>query len=312
MCSFQYTRASLEDLVSLASIGRSIPIVNKNCQGAKEGEQVQATDFYDSGNRNSPSSEEFMALVRYRDLIPQLIARGIKIRYKRSVLGISWTMLNPLLMMVVLALVFSSIFKFYIENFAAYLLTGLLLWNFFSQSTTAAMTEMVYGGILFRQIYMPKSVFAVSSLGIGLVNLAFSLIPLFLIMLVLGVPIRLTALFIPVPILLTALFTLGVSLLLSAGVVYFADLVPIYEVILTTWMYLTPIIYPLDIVPDQLVWMIRLNPIYYLVESFRKPIFEGVLPSGKIVLVACACALGCLALGWWVFCQRSDEYAYRI
>jgi ABC-2 type transport system permease protein len=274
--------------------------------------QVATTGVYDSELQTSPLLAEFQALIRYRDLIPQLIARGIKTRYKRSVLGIGWTMLNPLLMMIVLALVFSNIFRFYIENFAVYLLTGLLLWNFFSQSTTAAMAEMVYGGSLFKQIYMPKSVFAVSSLGIGLVNLGFSLAPLLLIMLVFGVPLRLTALFIPIPIFLTASFTLGISLLLSAGVVYFADLVPIYEVILTTWMYLTPIIYPLDIVPDRLIWMIRINPMYYMVEMFRMPLFEGMLPSVSTVMIGLGYAVGSLALGWWVFSERSHEYAYRI
>lgn len=221
-------------------------------------------------------------------------------------------MLNPLLTMLVLTLVFSNIFRISMANFAIYVLSGLTIWNFFSQSTTAAMGEMVYGGDLFRRIYVPKSVFAISSIGTGLVNLSFALGPLLIIMLFVGSPIRPVVLFSIFPVVAAALFSLGVGLFLSAGAVYFADLLPIYEVLLMIWFYVTPIIYPADVLPDNLRWIVRFNPMAYIVESFRKPVFEGLVPELKVVAVAFGCSLLVLISGWWFFAKGASDYAYRV
>lgn len=273
---------------------------------------METVEIYDSARLAHPMVEEFKAVIRYRDLIYQLVAKSIKTRYKRSILGIGWTMLNPLLTMLVLTLVFSSVFKFSMEHFAVYLLTGLTIWNFFSQTTMAAIGEMVYGGDLFGRIYFPKSVFTISSVGTGLVNLIFAFGPLLLIMLFLGVPIRPAALLSVFPVIAAALFSLGVGLFLSAGAAYFADLLPIYEVILMIWFYVTPIIYPPDILPASVSWIVRFNPMAYIVEAFRKPLFEGSPPD--ITTVGIAFAFGFLALipGWWFFSKHASEYAYRV
>ncbi len=120
-------------------------------------------EIYDSANRRHPLIEELLALIKYRDLIYQFTSRTLKARYKRSVLGVVWTMLNPLLMMVVLTLVFSAYFKSNIEHYPVYVLSGLMAWNFFSATTQAAMGEMVWSGALLNRIYVPKSVFAFSA-----------------------------------------------------------------------------------------------------------------------------------------------------
>ncbi|MBP1692758.1 MAG: ABC-type polysaccharide/polyol phosphate export system, permease component, partial [Chloroflexi bacterium] len=188
-------------------------------------------DIYDTAQQPAPLIEEIMALVKYKDLIYQFVARAIKTRYKRSMLGVIWTMLNPLLTMIVLSLVFSQLFRFSIKNYPVYVLAGLVVWIFFSSSTSSAMGEMLWSGSLLSRIYVPKSVFSVSAVGTGLVNLLLSLVPLFLIAIVLQVKITPAILVMPLAILLLGAFALGIGLLLSTAVVFFADMVPVYEVV---------------------------------------------------------------------------------
>jgi ABC-2 type transport system permease protein len=145
-----------------------------------------------------------------------------------------------------------------------------------------------------------------------MVNLLFSLAPLFLISLVLGIRFHLAILVMPLAILLLASFALGMGLLLATAAVYFADMLPVYEVVLTIWMYATPIIYPLDAVPPQFAWILKLNPLYYILEIFRQPLFNGTIPDPQVWLIATGSALTVLILGGWIFTTRSNEYAYRI
>lgn len=269
-------------------------------------------EVYDSAQRPHPLVEELLALVKYKELIVQFVSRTIKTRYKRSVLGVAWTLLNPLLTTIVLTIVFSSVFRFAIQHYAVYVLCGLVTWNFFSSTTSASMGEMIWSGNLLGRIYVPKSVFAVSAIGTGLVNLVLTLIPVLLIALILGIPPRPALLVLPVSILLLSVFSLGIGLLLATTAVYFADMVPVYNVLLTIWMYATPIIYPIDAVPERLVWVLKLNPLYYLLEILRKPIFEGAIPDLQTWLIAAACAFLALILGGLIFTAKSDEYAYRV
>jgi ABC-2 type transport system permease protein len=148
--------------------------------------------------------------------------------------------------------------------------------------------------------------------GTGLINLLFALAPLAVIMLAIGVPLRPALILLPVPILLTAMFALGVGLALSILAASFADVVDIYHVALTAWLYLTPIIYPQEIVPAHLQWFFRLNPMYYLLETFRQPIYAGVLPALETLAPASAIAVSALVIGWWFFARNADGLAYRI
>jgi len=143
--------------------------------------KIHSTPIYDSSVRRAPALYEFRELWRYRNLIYQLVRRDIVTRYKRSALGIAWTMLNPLGMTIVLSIVFSQVFGAN-ESYAAYVLTGLIPWTFFSQTTNASMIGLVWGGSLLKRIYIPRTAFAVSAIGTGLVNFVLSLVPLFIIM----------------------------------------------------------------------------------------------------------------------------------
>lgn len=267
--------------------------------------------IYDSAKRGSVALEELRSLWQYRDLILQLIRRNIVSRYKRSVLGVTWTMLNPLGNMLVLTLVFSQLFN-RVEGYPVYVLSGLIAWNFFAQTTNNAMDQTVWGSSLLHRIYVPRTVFVVSAAGTGLVNLAISLIPLVLIMLLVAIPFQWSLLFLPVDMLLLAAFSLGIGLLLSAWAIYFPDIAEMYRVVLFAWMYLTPIIYPQDIIPETYrFWFLHLNPMYYFIEIFRRPIYGDAPLSGWILGGAATIAIATLLIGWLVFNARADEFTYR-
>lgn len=274
--------------------------------------QSAETPIYDSALIGNPALAELKDLWAYRDLLLQLISRNIKTRYKRSVLGILWTMLNPLLMMLVLTFVFSNVFRFQQPHYSAYALAGLALWNFFAQTTAGAMSELIWGGQLLHRIYLPRSIFAVCALGTSLVNLLMTLVPLFFIMVITGVPLRPALMILPLPIFLTAIFALGVALVLSRVAAYFADVLEMYQIFLMAWMYLTPIIYPKEIIPTKFQWLFDLNPMYHLIEIFRAPLLVGWLAGPKTVLASSVASLVTLAFGWWYFSRKADELAYRI
>ena len=269
--------------------------------------------IYDSDRQGSAALEEFWAILKYRFLIVQLVRRDILTRYKRSALGVAWTMLNPLGTMLILTLVFSRAFGGSQEGYAAYVLSGLIAWNFFAQSTSAATVHLVWGGSLLKKIYIPRTSFAVSAIGTGLINLLLSLIPLVIVMLIVGVPIRWTAILLPIPILFLTMFALGVGLIISGMAIFYADVAEMFQVTLTAWMYLTPVIWSPEILPELYgLWITRLNPMFYLVELFRMPIYYGQVPDLGLVLITGTISILTLFIGWMFFTSRSDEFAYRV
>jgi ABC-2 type transport system permease protein len=272
------------------------------------------TVVYDSAAVSNPAVEEFYEVWNYRNLIYQLTRRDVLARYKRSVLGVAWTMLNPLGMMLVLTIVFSVIFRFDSEyNYAGYVLSGLMVWNFFSQTTTAAMVNLVWGGGLLNKIYVPRTSFALAAIMTGLVNMMLSMVPLIFVMLVTQTPIKATILLFPIPVLLVAFFALGIGLLISTFAVYYPDVSEMYGIGILAWMYLTPIIYPEQILPEASRFLVtHLNPMYYMVKLFRTVVFYGELPIMADLLVAVVISLSALIVGWFVFTRKAGEFAYRI
>jgi ABC-type polysaccharide/polyol phosphate export permease len=268
--------------------------------------------IYDAKNKNAKPLEEFRQAYRYRYLISQLLRRDIVTRYKRSFLGIGWTMLNPLGTMIVLSIAFSQVFKM-TEGYPAYVLSGLMAWNFFSQTTHASMVNLVWGGGLLKRIYMPRTSFALAAIGTGLINTLFAIIPMLIVMMIIDVPVRISLLFLPIPLLLLALFSLGFGLILSTLAVYFPDVAEMYQIVLTAWMYLTPIIYPEEILPENIHFIIStFNPMYGLVKLFRIPIFYGRLPTMEEFVFPAITAILFFVIGWFFFSYKSDEFAYKI
>jgi ABC-type polysaccharide/polyol phosphate export permease len=272
---------------------------------------LDSKPVYDSAQRNMMPLLEAREAWRYRDLIFFLVRRDLTARYKRSVLGIAWTMLNPLGMMIVLSIVFSRVFRITIEHYPAYVLSGLIAWTFFSQTSSSAINALVWGGDLLQRIYIPRSAFAISSIGTGLINLLLSLVPLLVVMVAIGAPLHITILLTPVAMILLGLFSLGVGLLISTIGIYFADVVEMYVIIILAWMYLTPIIYTLDLLPANIQRWLQLNPMVHLVGLFRSLVFYGKIPTLESWLISAGVALGTFLIGWLVFTGKSDEFAYR-
>ena len=266
---------------------------------------------YDSAANASPALTEIQELKHYRYLLKQLVRRDIVARYKRSALGVAWTMLNPLGTMLIMTFVFSNLFKS-VQSYPVYILSGLIAWNFFAQGTNAAMSGLVWGGSLMQRIYLPRTIFGVSAIGTALVNLLLSIIPLLLVMVITQTTIHLTFLFLPISILLLTGFALGFGLLLSALAIFFPDVAEMYQILLMAWMYLTPVIYPEEIIPAQFMTIYRINPMYWMLKMFRMPVYEGVIPSLQDLWPALAWSVGMLIVGWLFFTSRSDEYAYRV
>jgi ABC-type polysaccharide/polyol phosphate export permease len=273
--------------------------------------RTASREVYDSDRRGPVAVEELRELWRYRDLLFQLVRRDIVARYKRSVLGIAWTMIQPLGMMLIMTVVFSQLFR-QVQGYPVYVLSGLIAWTFFQQTTLAAMKQMVWGGTLLHRIYMPRSSFCVSAIMTGLVNIVLSFIPLVLIAMVLGMPLHLSLFFVPIAMLLLASFALGISLILSTLALSFPDVAEMYEVLLLGWMYLTPVVYPAEIVTGKIsAWIFVLNPMYYLVSVFRAPIYGGTLPDGGTLGIAIGVSFITLLIGWFFFTSQSDEFTYR-
>lgn len=265
---------------------------------------------YDSAHTRARVWEELRALWRYRGLVHELVVRDIKVRYKRSVLGIAWTMLAPLLNLVALTLVFSTLLKQEIRNYPVYFMTGSIFWLFFSQATSAAASQTQDSNEVAKRIYIPRSVFVASAIGGGLVNLALSVVPLLLILLVTGFPIYSTWAFLPVAVFIETLFAAGVAFFLFTLASRFSDVREMYLVFVQTWFFLTPVLYHPAIVPPKFRFALWLNPLYYLIQTFRKPIYDGVLPSAGLLGASFGLSAIVFVGGWIYFSNRAERFAF--
>lgn len=249
---------------------------------------------------------------KYQPLLNELIARDIKTKYRRSLLGVLWTILNPLLMMVVLSVVFSNLFRFDIEYFPVYLLSGQLIFNFFSESTTNAMSSIIANGPLIRKIYVPKYMFVLSRIFSSTINLLASFTALICVMLVMRVRLHYTVLLSVIPLILIVLFSLGAGLILAAITVKFRDVMHLYSVFTTALMYLTPVIYPMSILPSWLEKIVLLNPITNILMMFREFMIYGTFPSILSIVIGMVEVVIILVLGVYVFYKNQDEFILNI
>jgi ABC-type polysaccharide/polyol phosphate export permease len=275
-------------------------------------ETLRVVTHYDSAAATHPALRELADLVRYRDLLRLMVVNIAKSRYKRSVLGVLWTLMNPLLHMTVLTIAFASIFSTSLPNYPVYVLSGLVCWTFFTGSTVFAMNSLIWGGSLIKRVYIPRTIFAAAAVGNGLTSLALSLAPLALVMVVVGHTFSWSLLALPLAILLLAAFTAGVALLVSSIAILFSDFVEFYQVMVQALFFLTPIMYPVEILPEWARAMLGLNPMYHLISVFRAPVYYGQFPDPATLGTAAATSAVMLALGWVAFTRRADELPYRI
>ncbi len=249
---------------------------------------------------------------KYKHLLIELVRKDLKVKYKRSYLGILWTLLNPLLMMIVLTMVFSTIFKHDIPNFPVYLLTGKIMFDFFSQATNGAMGSVVGGSSLLKKVYIPKYIFPLSKVLFAFVNLGFSLIALLLVMIVTKTPFNWTLIMFPLPLIDILLFALGIGLILATYTVFFRDIMHLYGVILTAWMYFTPLFYPAEIIPSKIIWTLKLNPLYHMITMLRNVVLYNQVPTLKNNIVCLSFGIIALLVGLFVFYKKQDEFILNI
>ena len=251
---------------------------------------------------------ELRDLRAHAALLYELVHRDLTVRYKRSFLGFLWTMLHPLLLMLIFTVVFSALFRIRAPHYETYFLSAYVAWNFFAQTTINAMASVAWNGPLMKRVRVPPSIFTLAIVVAGLVNLGLSLIVLFAIMLAVGAPLHPALAFLPVSLLLLGVFTLGASLALTAISIVFGDVREMVQAGMPALMYLTPIIYPISIVPERFRWPIKFNPLVYIVEIVRDPIYYGIVPATTTLAVAALISFGALAGGWMIFRHMAPRF----
>lgn len=253
-------------------------------------------------------NSDISQLHKYIPLLRELVVRDLKIKYRRSFLGYLWSLMNPLLMMWILTIVFSYVFRFDIPNYPLYLIIGQVVFNFVSESTTAAMYSIVGNAALLKKVYVPKPIFPLAQVTSSFVTMLFSMVAIFIVMIVTDVALTPTLFLLPVPLFFLFIFSLGVSLIVSAVAVYLRDMFHLYSVFTTAWTYLTPIFYPISIVPDEFRWMLFWNPLLYIVSYFREILLNDRIPNFDSTILCLELSVGTLILGMLIFRKLQNKF----
>ncbi|MDE7311132.1 MAG: ABC transporter permease [Eubacterium sp.] len=252
-------------------------------------------------------------LYRYRALIKQLVIKDLKLKYRRSFLGYVWSVLNPLMVMVVMYLVFSQMFRFEVENYPAYLIIGQATFNFMTEATNQAVFSITGNSELLKKVYVPKYVFTLSKVSSSLVNLLFSMAAMLIVFVCSGVKFSWYMLLIPLVMIQLYLFSLGLGLFLAQAAVFFRDIQYIYSVLTTAWMYATPLFYPIELLSDNMRKIVQVcNPMYHYVTQFRTLVLDQTLPQAGSFLYGFLLACLFLLLGIWSFLKTQDRFILYI
>lgn len=251
-------------------------------------------------------------MFKYIDLLNELVIRDIKIKYKRSFLGVLWSVLNPLLMMVVMSVVFSTMFQSSIPNFPMYLIIGQILFSLFSEVTNMAMMSIIYNGGLIKKVYIPKYIFPLSKALFALSNLFFSLIAVILVALFTKLQLHWELFFVLIPIILLFFFSLGIGLVLASYAVFFRDISHLFQIVLMIWTYLTPIFYPVTILPGNIIKYILYNPMFCYITFARDLILKGEFSDFKIIFLCFMYSIISMLLGMYVFRKNENKFIFYI
>ena len=260
-------------------------------------------------DRNNYLIQGILAIYKYSFLISQLVLRDFKSKYKRSILGVFWSFLNPLLTMTVQFLVFSTFFTADTQNYPVYLLSGVVCFSFFSECTTMCLSSISANARLITKVYIPKYIFPLSRSISSSINLAISLVPLVLACLILGVPIKPQALLFFYFLACLIVFALGIGMFLSALMVFFRDIQFLWTVLIQIWMYATPIFYPAEIIPEKFKFIVRLNPLYHFIGNARTCLISGISPEPSAYLYCFIFAMISLIIGSYTFKKTQDRFA---
>ena len=245
---------------------------------------------------------ELVDLYRYRKVVETMVSSTLRMRYKRSLFGIAWSMLGPLINYTVIGLLFSLTAKFQVENFFLYAFSGAVIYNYISTAIILSTSSLVGNEHYIKKIYLPKSVYILSAILMELVNFLFSTVALFAIAGLLGnFSFSLSLLFVPIAVFLTFLVCFGFGLILSIACVFFRDFVHIVPIVMQSIFFLTPVFYPITAIPERFRIYLEYNPFYILVQLFRNPIYNASLPpihyiSSALILSVLSMILGLVVL----------------
>lgn len=245
---------------------------------------------------------------RYGFLLKQLVARDFKTKYKRSVLGMAWSFMNPLLTMTVQYIVFSTLFKSGTANYPVYLLSGIVFFNFFNEAVSLGMTSITGNASLIKKVYMPKYVYPVARICSSLINLGLALIPLLMVMMLTGTMPRPSLLLLIFDVLCLLGFVQGMVLLLSTAMTFFQDTKFLWSVVSLMWMYMTPIFYTENIIPAKFLTLYHMNPMYQYITFARICIIDGVSPEPMAYLWCILSSAVVLLLGIAAFKKNQDKF----
>jgi len=251
-------------------------------------------------------------LYQYRNLIWNLSLSEFKLRYKNSILGYFWSLLEPLLMLTVLYLVFSNLMRVQVEHYQLFLLLGIILWNFFSRSTGIGMFSIVGKPGMIKKIYFPRDIFVISSCITALLMSLFESVVFVIFMFIFRIPISSTIMYVPLILVLLFIFSLGVSMTLSALNVYFRDMQFIWDVFMQAAFFGTPILYTLEMFPENLRTIALLNPMARIIISARNTIIYSTPATTEDMIYIGVSAIFFLVLGYAVFMKLEPGFAEEI
>jgi lipopolysaccharide transport system permease protein len=276
---------------------------------------------------HSPTVHEQMTkriveLYRYRELIKNLVVRDLKVRYKNSVLGILWSLLNPLLMTLVFTVVFTLLLRSNTPDYPVFFMCGYLPWSFLSESVMNGTNSIVGNAHLIKKVYFPREVLPLADVLSGMVNFLLALVVLFGLILVFRVRLTGSVLILPIVIAAQVLFTLGLVLFLSTANVFYRDTRHIMQVVMQAWFFLTPIFYPITVIPETAtilgisvnlqLWVRRLNPMASLVAAYRDILFRGAVPGLDFLLRTAVTCLVVFIIGYLIFCRYSKVFGEEV
>ncbi len=257
--------------------------------------------------------KRFSTFYKYRFLLQNLINRDIKVKYRRSTLGILWSVLNPLMMMLVMTLVFSYFFRFDIENYPVYILSGQLIFNYFTESTNMAMESVIGYAPLIKKVYVPKYIFPLEKSCFSFINMCFSLVALLVVMVFTGAPFHGTFILALYPMVTLFLFSLGCGLFLSSSAIFFRDIIHLWSVFTTALSYASAVFYPVSMLDGSLMGiLIRFNPIFWYIDAFRQVVINGQMLTLPHIIVCAGCAVIALIIGRKVFKNGQDRFILYI
>ncbi|MBB6638137.1 ABC transporter permease [Cohnella thailandensis] len=253
-----------------------------------------------------------LEVYKYREMLKNLVIRDLRTRYKESVLGFLWTLLNPILMLIIYTIAFKTIMRMDMPNYSVFLFSGLLPWTFLQTVVSTNTSIIVNNSGLVKKIYFPHEILPLSATLAGAINYLLCLIALFIAMLYFHIDFTLSLIYFPLILLIEIIFIQGLSLLFSSINVYFRDVSHIVSILFMAWFYLTPIFYPLSMVPEKYRHLYELNPMTKMEQSYQAIFYYGQAPEIKGILISCAYALASFLLGSFVFNKLKKKYAEEL